>query len=109
MLIENNSSFLKTALEKSIEHNDNTAKKLQALIKQSIDHGCYSGNEWKTEVDFHENGNIIHFRDTLAITGIITNIAKATKESSDSQINELIKKLNNSYNSIKYIKEEELA
>ncbi len=63
MLIENNSPFLKIALEKSIKHNESTRKKLELLIK----------------------------------------------ESANSQINQLIKKLNNSYNSIKYITEKEIT
>ena len=109
MLIENNSPFLKTALEKSIEHNENTREKLKALIKESINNGCYCGDYWKKEVGFHENGNIVHFRDTLAVVGIITNIARATKESADSQMNLLIKKLNDSYNVIKNITEEQIV
>ncbi len=109
MLIENNSPFLKIALEKSIKHNESTRKKLELLIKESINNGCYYDDYWKKEINFHENGNIIHFRDTLAITGIITNIARVTKESANSQINQLIKKLNNSYNSIKYITEKEIT
>lgn len=109
MLIENNSPFLKTALKKSIEHNENTREKLKALIKESVNNGCYDGDNWKKEVDFHENGNIVHFRDSLAVTGIITNIAKTTKRSADSQINRLIKKLNDSYNGIKNITEEEIV
>lgn len=109
MLIENNSPFLKIALEKSIKHNESTRKKLELLIKESINNGCYYDNYWKKEINFHENGNIIHFRDTLAIAGIITNIARVTKESANSQINQLIKKLNNSYNSIKYITEKEIT
>lgn len=106
MLIENNSPFLKTALEKSIEHNESTRKKLILLIKEAINNGGYYGDSWKREVDFHENGNIIQFRDPLAVAGIITNIAKVTKRTTDSQINGLIKKLNGSYNSIKHITEE---
>lgn len=109
MLIENNSPFLKTALEKSIEHNENTREKLKALIKESVNDGCYDGNFWKKEVEFHENGNIVLFCDTLAVTGIITNIAKTTKRSTDSQINRLIKKLNDSYNGIKNITEEDIV
>lgn len=105
MLIENNSSFLETALKKSIEHNENTREKLKSLIKESVNNGCYRGDYWKKEVDFQENGNIIHFRDTLAVTGIITNIARTTRESEDSKINRLIKKLNDSYNGIKHITE----
>ena len=112
MLIENNSPFLKTALEKSIAHNKSTREKLESLIRESINNGCYNGDGWKEEVDFHENGNIVHFRDTLAVAGIITNIARTTrttKESENSQLNRLIKNLNDSYNEIKYIAEEEMA
>lgn len=109
MLIENNSPFLKTALEKAIGHNENTWKKLKVLIKESVNNGCYYGDYWKKEVDFHENGNIVHFRDTFAVTGIITNIAMTTKKSADSKINELIHELNDSYNRIKHITEEEIV
>ena len=104
MLIENNSPFLKTALEKAIEHNEATEKELNLLINQSIDNGCYYGDNWKNEVDFNKNGNIVSFRDTLSVTGIITNIANVTKKSNNSQINQLIKKLNDSYNRIVQIK-----
>ncbi|MDE6852133.1 MAG: hypothetical protein K2J67_06545 [Lachnospiraceae bacterium] len=103
MLIKNNSPFLERALEKSIEHNESTRKKLELLIRKSIDNGCYNGDDWKKEVDFHDNGNIVHFRDTLAVDGIITNIVKTTKKSMNGQINLLIKKLNDSYNGIKHI------
>lgn len=106
MLVENNSPFLKTALKKVIEHNEDTREKLKSLIKASINNGCYYGDNWKKEVDFHENGNVIHFRDPLAVAGIITNIARVTKKSEDEQINCLIKKLNDSYNGIKHITEE---
>lgn len=109
MLIENNSSFLKTALEKSIEHNESTREKLKVLIKESIDNGCYYGDCWKKGVNFHENGNIVQFLDPLAVAGIITNIARATKKSANSQINRLINKLNDSYNGIKHITEEEIV
>lgn len=109
MLIENNSPFLETALEKSIAHNESTREKLKSLIKDSINNGCYYGDYWKEEVYFHENGNIVHFRDTIAVTGIITNIARATKESPVRETNQLINKLNNSYNGIKYITEEEIV
>lgn len=109
MLIENEAPFLQTALEKSIKHNEDTRKKLELLIKESIHNGCYSGGDWKTEVAFHENGNIIHFRDPFAVAGIITNIARATKESTNSQINRLIKKLNDLYNGMKHITEEEIV
>lgn len=109
MLIENNSPFLKTALEKSIDHNENTRKKLEELIKESVNNGCYYGDNWKKEVDFHKNGNIVHFRDMNAVAGIITNIARARKKSADSQTNRLIKKLNDSYNGIKNITEEKIV
>lgn len=79
------------------------------MIKESIHNGCYCGACWKQEVDFHKNGNIVHFRDALAVTGIITNIARTTKESTDSQINQLIKKPNGSYNKIKHITEEDMT
>ncbi len=109
MLIENNSLFLKTALEKSIEHNESTKEKLKSLIKESVNNGCYYGDYWKKEVGFQENGNVVHFRDPHAVAGIITNIARVTKESADSQINRLIKQLNDLYNGIKYITEEEIT
>ena len=105
LMIEHNSTYLKQALEKMVEHNESTEKKLRLLIKQSIEDGCYDELNWKKEVEFHDNGNIIHFRNRLAATGIITNIAKATKKSNDCEIDKLIKRLNNSYNSIKYINE----
>lgn len=107
MLIENESPFLKTALEKAIKHNESTKEKLKLLIRESINNGCYCEDCWKEEVEFHENGNIIHFRDTFAVTGIITNIVRATKKSANSQIYPLIKKLNASYNEMKYITEKE--
>lgn len=69
MLIKNDSPFLKTALEKSIEHNKDTKEKLESLIRESINNGCYYGDYWKKEVEFHENGNIVHFRDSLAVAG----------------------------------------
>lgn len=108
ILIENDSSFLKTALEKCIEHNESTKEKMKSLIKESINNGCYFGDNWKKEVDFHENGNIVHFRDTLAVAGIITNIVRVKKESADFQMNCLIKKLNDSFNGIRHITEEEM-
>lgn len=106
MLIENNSPFLKTALEKSIKHNESTKEKLKSLIKNSINNGCYYGDYWKKEVEFHENGNVVHFRDPLAVAGIITNVARVTRKSGNPQINFLIKRLNDSYKRIKYITEE---
>lgn len=109
MLIENDSPFLKTALEKSIEHNEDTKEKLESLIRESINNGCYYGDYWKKEVEFHENGNIVHFRDSLAVAGIITNIARTTKKSVNPQINRLIKRLNDLYKGIKYITEEEIV
>lgn len=109
MLIENNSPFLQTALEKAIAHNEKTTKSLHFLIKQSMDNGCYFSDSWKREVDFFENGNIVSFRNPLANTGIITNVANVTKESKDNQIDKLIKKLNTSYNNIRNIKMTDLT
>ena len=107
MLIENESPFLEKALEKSIEHNERTRKKLKSLIKESVHNGCYYGDKWKKEVAFHENGSIVHFRDTLLVTGIITNIA-TTKRCTNNRVNLLITKLNDLYNGIKHITEEEI-
>ena len=109
MLIENRSPFLKTALEKAIEHNEATMEKLIMLIKQSIDNGCYYGDNWLNEVQFSENGNIVSFRDCFAYTGIITNIVNVTKKSKDAQVNGFIKKLNKTYNSIRNINKESLV
>ena len=106
MLIENNSTFLETALEKAIAHNETTLESLSSLIKQSINSGCYYNNGWKREFDFFEDGNIVSFRDCFAVTGIITNIANVTKESKDDQVNSLIERLNRSYNKIRNIKTE---
>lgn len=105
LMIENNSTYLKQALEKIVEHNERTEKKLHLLIKQSIEDGNNSGHFWKNQIEFHDNGNIILFHNMLAGTGIITNIAKVKKKSNNHEINQLIKRLNNSYNSIKYINE----
>lgn len=109
MLIENNSPFLKTALEKSIAHNEKTKEKLSHLIKQSIDNGCYDGDSWKMEYNFFVNGNIISFRDPFTVVGIITNIANVTKKSNDPQVNKLIEKLNKSYDNICNIKRRRLT
>lgn len=109
MLIESNSPFLKTALEKSIAHNEKTKEKLSHLIKQSIDNGCYDGDSWKMEYNFFVNGNIISFRDPFTVVGIITNIANVTKKSNDPQVNKLIEKLNKSYDNICNIKRRRLT
>ena len=97
---------MKITLEKAIAHNETTLEKLSSLIKQSIDNGCYFNDGWKREAIFSENGNIVSFRDPLAVTGIITNIANVTKESKDDQVNRLIERLNKSYNKIRNIKTE---
>lgn len=109
MLIENNSTFLEKALEKAIAHNEETLEKLRSLIKQSIDNGCYYNDGWKREAIFSENGNIVSFRDPLAVTGIITNIANVTKESKDAQVNVLIEQLNKSYNKVRNIRAEDMT
>lgn len=105
LMIENNSTYLKQALEKIVEHNERTEKILHLLIKQSIEDSNNSGYFCKNQIEFHDNGNIILFHNMLAGTGIITNIAKVKKKSNNHEINQLIKRLNNSYNSIKYINE----
>lgn len=101
LMIVNNSTYLKQALIKMIQHNKNTEEKLQALIKQSNDDPLYCRNNFrKNNVEFHNNGNIIHFHD-LHTKSLLTNIAKVTKKSNDFEINRLIQQLNNSYDCIK--------
>ncbi len=106
MLIDNSSPFLKTALEKAIEHNETTMEKLHILIEASVKNGCFRGDYWKEEFYFSENGNIVSFRDPLAVKGIITNIVNVTKEVPDAQASELIERLNASYNHIRNMKTE---
>lgn len=84
------------------------------MINQSINADCcYLGGNWKSEFYFYENSNIVqfHFYDMNARVpfGIITNIARVTKKSSDCQISCLIKKLNDSYDNIKHMKEEKIV
>lgn len=104
MLIEDDSPFLETALQKAIAHNETTMEKLRLLIEQSISNGCYYGDGWKSGFDFYKNGNIISFRDTLVVTGMITNIVNVSKKSKDNNKNRLIDKLNESYDNIRNIK-----
>lgn len=108
MMITNNNPYLKTALNKMIAYNNSVYKKLTDLIKQSVENGCYYGGDWKNEFDFYKNGNIVSFCDTLAVTGIITNIAHVTRKSKNDEINELIEQLNKSYDRIKNLKTEGL-
>lgn len=107
MLVENDRSFLKKALEKSIVHNETVLEKLRLLIGKSIENGCYYGDGWKNEVSFSENGDIISFRDPLSVAGIITNIVHVTKKSRDGQMDGLIEKLNESYDRIRFIRTED--
>lgn len=106
MLIDNSSPFLKTALEKAIEHNEATMEKLHILIEASVKNGCFRGDYWKEKFHFLENGNIVSFCDPLAVKGIITNIVNVTKEAPDAQASELIERLNASYNHIRNMKTE---
>lgn len=101
---KNSSPFLKTALEKAIEHNETTLEKLRVLIEESVKNGCYRGDNWMRELYFSENGNIVSFRDILAVTGVITNIVNVSKKSPDAQASELIERLNVSYNNIRNMK-----
>lgn len=102
-LISNNSPFVAEALQKMIKYNRSVYNELKTLIENSIEKGCYSKDTWKKEFSFYENGNIVSFRDTLAVTGIITNIARTTRKSSNSEISELIEKLNKIYTDIKML------
>lgn len=107
-LIENNSFFLKRALEKSIEHNEKTLERLKELIQAVID--CYDWLEencdiWKQDIRFHVNGSIVNFLGLHGGERMITNIIHVTKESEDEKANRLIKELNESYDRIRSISE----
>lgn len=102
-MIENNSPYLKQALERTIKHNESTEKKLHVLIKQSVENSYYYAEKWKEAVEFYNNGNIIKCYDRISSNGIITNIAKVTKKSNNREIEKLINELNDSYNRIKEI------
>lgn len=104
LMIVNNSTYLKESLEKMIQHNENVKEKLQSLIKEYTEDKNYE-NYWKEEIEFEENGNIVHCRNVFSYNGIITNVARATKRSQNAEINKLIEQLNDSYDSIRYIKE----
>ncbi len=104
MMICNQSSFLEPALKKAIDHNVKTYQKLVSLITESIKNGCYRDDNWQKEFDFYENGDIISFRDTYSKTGIITNLIRTKKKSTEPCINHLIAQLNDSYNKVRNIK-----
>lgn len=117
-LIENNSGFTETALKKSIKHNKSTYKKLCELINRLKNDEYYSRefmkNAWiktcKQDINFYENGDIISFRAfytymlTKSSDGIITNIAHVTQKAKSEIIKHLIEELNQSYDKIRYIK-----
>lgn len=100
IMIVNNSPYLKDALEKSISHNSKTFDILSNLTRQSSEANVRNIYNAKDDFNFSENGNIISFCNIYEHKGIITNIVNVTKMSSDSQINELINKLNESYRKI---------
>ncbi len=102
-LISYNSRFTDMALKKMIEYNNSVYDKLKKLIKNSTENGCYTGDSWKKELNFYKNGNIVSFRDTYAVTGIITNIANATKTSKNPETNKLIDELHKTYNQIRHL------
>jgi hypothetical protein len=105
-LISNESRFANRALEKMIEHNKWVLKEINDLIDDSVKNGWYTEDDWKKEYDFYDNGNIVSFRDTFAVKGMITNVVHATKTSKKDDTNKLIKELNRTYNKIKNLKEE---
>lgn len=78
-------------------------EKLKFLIGQSIENGCYYGDGWKREFSFSENGDIVSFRDPFSVAGIITNVVHVTKKSRDGQVDDLIERLNESYDRIRLI------
>lgn len=100
-LISNGHPFANKALRKMIDYNFSVYEKLNNLIENSLEDGCYYGDIWKNELDFYDNGNIVSFRNPLAVTGIITNIATVTRNSSNAETKELIDKLRETYSEIK--------
>lgn len=97
-LVKNKRRYLKTALERMIDHNAEVLKSLEALVNTS--ENCYDGDEWKNNEDFCENGNIVYFRNRKDYRGIITNIATVRQKTDDNKTNLLIRQLNELYERI---------
>ena len=116
LLIVTNSSFAETALKKAIKYNTKTYKKLSELILSVKNDERYSAEYmkdlWikvcKEDFDFYENGSIVMFKAIYPLTnvdGMITNIAHVTKTPVSPILKYLVDELNESYFSIKNLKE----
>ena len=125
LLIKNNNPYSEILLKKSIEHNKNTLNKLKKVKSNAInyDYKRYTKNRTNymnpdsieylkklkkdikdiimRQFDFYEDGSIVSFRDTVARDGIITNIICTHEHSDSSNINQLIRELNNLYDNIR--------
>ncbi len=119
-LIEEHSSFAEIAIKKAIKHNKSTYEKIRELVNIMKNDDYYTQGymheHWikccQEGIKFSENGNIISFNGyypSLAIKpipqGLITNIARVTKSSKDPVLKYLIEELNESYVTIKELKE----
>ena len=104
-LISVESPFVNRALEKMIAYNESVFEKIKLLIKQSVDNGSSYESNWKEWLNFYKNGDIVSYLDFFTLTGIITNVAHATKQSNNIETNQLIQSLNQSYDRIKNLKE----
>ena len=116
LLIVTKSSFAETALKKAIKYNAKTYKRLRELILSVKNDERYSAEYmkdlWvkvcKEDFDFFEDGSIVMFRAICSrtnIDGIITNVAHVTKTPSTPVLKHLVDELNESYLSIKNLKE----
>lgn len=113
LMIKNKNNNLYNLLKCSIEHNRKTYNNLKELIDASVknydkEYIEYFENEIvknvMNEFTFHENGNIISFRDTYCKNGIITNIVFVKEKTKSPKINNLIDELNDLYDKIVNIK-----
>lgn len=116
LLIITKSSFAETALKKAIKYNAKTYKRLRELILSVKNDERYSAEYMKDlwvkvceqDFDFYDNGSIVMFRAIYSRTnvdGIITNVAHVTKTPSSPVLKHLVDELNESYLSIKNLKE----
>ncbi len=116
LLIATNSPFTETALKKAIKHNVKIYKKLHELILSVKNDERYSAEYMKDllvkvckeDFDFYDNGSIVMYRAIYSrpnVDGIITNVAHVTKTPSPPILKHLVDELNESYFSIKHLKE----
>lgn len=116
IMISKNTPFTERALNKALKYNKETYNKLCRLILLVKNDEYYSNGLWvkacKDELDFYENGDIVSFRVFYStpdikdqMDGIITNVAHVTKFPTSSDLKQLAKELNESYEAIKNLKE----